>query len=179
MEQSEMVALIRAGVQPGDRLWADLGAGTGNFTFALRALLPAQATIYAFDRDARAVEAIGRRLRDAPAGPAIQATQADVTWQLDLPAQGLDGVLMANLLHFIRDQAGLLARVARYLAPGGRLLVVEYDQQLPAAWVPFPVPVARLATLAASAGLPAALEIGRRRSPSSGRDMYAALIVMR
>jgi hypothetical protein len=34
MEQHEMVALIRDGVPAQGGVWADLGAGTGNFTWA-------------------------------------------------------------------------------------------------------------------------------------------------
>ena len=34
MERSEMVALIRAGVPGSGGVWADLGAGTGNFTWS-------------------------------------------------------------------------------------------------------------------------------------------------
>src|SRR5262249_54282541 len=39
MEQSEMVALIRGGVPGPGGIWADLGAGTGNFSWALAELL--------------------------------------------------------------------------------------------------------------------------------------------
>ena len=56
MEHAEMVALIRGGVPMPSGVWADLGAGTGNFTWALRELLGAQGTIYAVDRDGRAID---------------------------------------------------------------------------------------------------------------------------
>src|SRR5215210_6911182 len=97
-----MVALIRDGVPRPDGTWADLGAGTGNFTWALRELLGAQATIYAVDRDGKAIRQQQQQLAQAPPGATIIPIQADFTHPLDLPA--LDGVLMANALHFIRDQ---------------------------------------------------------------------------
>jgi ubiquinone/menaquinone biosynthesis C-methylase UbiE len=47
-----MVALIRGGVAEPGGIWADLGAGTGNFTWALAELLGLSATVHAIDRDA-------------------------------------------------------------------------------------------------------------------------------
>ncbi|HEU5089843.1 MAG TPA: class I SAM-dependent methyltransferase [Roseiflexaceae bacterium] len=174
MLQSEMVDLIRAGIHPADRTWADLGCGTGNFTLALRQLLDPAATIYAFDRDRRAVDTLRERARHDPAAARIVAQQADVLQRFALP--NVDGILMANLLHFLRDQRSFLATIAAWIVPGGRLLIVEYDQQTVIPWVPFPVDFARLHTLATDAGLPAPRQIGYRRSPSSGQGMYAALM---
>lgn len=81
---------------------------------------------------------------------------------------------MANALHFVRDQAALLARLAAALHPGGRLLLVEYDLDAPRAYVPFPVGPARLAALCAQAGLAPPQIVGTRRSPSSGVVMFGA-----
>lgn len=174
MNHDEMVSLIRGGVPRIDRIWADLGAGSGNFTFALRELLGSEATIWAVDRDARAVAAIRARLAVEPAGARIEPLQAQVERLPVLPP--LDGILMANLLHFIRDQPGLLRRLSMLVKPGGRLLLVEYEQALPVPWVPFPVSFARFETLAREAGRAAPVLVGTRRSPSSGRSMYAAAI---
>jgi SAM-dependent methyltransferase len=173
VEQPEMVALIRGALPATGGTWADLGAGTGNFTWALAELLGPAATIYALDRDARAVDAQERRLRDDPPAAAIFPRQADVLRPLDLPP--LDGILAANVLHFVRDQVGLLARLRVALRPGGRLLVVEYEQAFPIPWVPYPLPFARLAALAPAAGFRPPAQVGTRRSPSSGRVLYAAV----
>lgn len=173
MDTNEMIALVRGGVAASGGVWADLGAGTGNFTWALAALLGPQATIHAFDRDGRAVRAISQRLETEPPHAIIQAHQADVTQPLGLPP--LDGVLMANLLHFIRPQEQFLVNIAQQIKPGGRLLLVEYEQSMPIPWVPFPVPFARFQSLAESANFVSPQQIGTRRSPSSGRTMYAAV----
>src|SRR5687767_3510194 len=117
MEHTEMVALIRGGVPAQGATWADLGAGTGNFTWALRELLGPHAAIYAVDRDGKAIRAQRERLAQAGSGAAIQLLQADFTGSLDLPT--LDGVLMANALHFIRDQPAVVGRLIGYLRPGG------------------------------------------------------------
>src|SRR5215212_7287675 len=169
MQQSEMVALIRGGVPAPGGTWADLGAGTGNFSWALAELLGTQGLIYAIDRDAKAIRALHQRIVQANPGTTIIPQQADLTRPLDLPA--LDGVLMANSLHFIRDQPAALALVTGYLRPGGLLLIVEYDLRSPLPWVPFPVSLVHLAHLAAAAGFEPPAEIGRRASASSGTAM--------
>jgi ubiquinone/menaquinone biosynthesis C-methylase UbiE len=173
VEHREMVELIRGGAPGPGGVWADLGAGTGNFTWALAELLGPAATIHALDRDARAVAAQQVRLRSEPPGAAVVPRQADVLRPLDLPP--LDGILAANLLHFISDQAGLLGRLRGLLRPGGRLLVVEYEQATPIPWVPHPLPFARLAALAPAAGFGSPAQVGARRSPSSGRVLDAAV----
>jgi ubiquinone/menaquinone biosynthesis C-methylase UbiE len=174
MDHAEMVALIRDGVDAPGGIWADLGAGTGNFTWALRELLGPQGTIYAVDRDGKAISRQRAALAQAVApGAAIHSIQADFTHPIELPP--LDGVLMANALHFVRDQVATLTRVADYLRPGGRLLLVEYDLGAPVPWVPFPTPLDRFRVLARQAGLTDPALIGTRRSPSTGITMYAAV----
>jgi ubiquinone/menaquinone biosynthesis C-methylase UbiE len=171
--RSEMVALIRGGVPEPGGAWADLGAGIGNFTWALRELLGPIGTIYAVDRDGKAIRQQREQLANAGHGAAIVPLQADFTQRLDLPA--LDGILMANALHFIRNQQSALALAISYLRPGGRMLLVEYDVIVPLPWTPFPVPFARFQALAADVGLIQTVKIGTRVSPSSGVTMYAAI----
>ncbi len=173
MDQAEMIALIRDGIPQAGGTWADLGAGTGNFTWALYKLLGPQATIYAVDQDARVIEYQQMRVAQAPPRAAIYPIQADFTHPLALPP--LDGVLMANALHFVHDQEPVLALVRRYLRPGGRLLLVEYELRDALRWVPFPVPFARFKALAKASGLVGAARLKTRRSPSSGILLYAAV----
>lgn len=170
-----MVELIRGGVPAPGGIWADLGAGTGNFTWALAELLGVGATIYAVDRDARAVAAQQARLQSNPPTATVLPCQADVLRPLDLPP--LDGILAANLLHFLRDQPAAFVHLYHYLRPGGHLVVVEYEQSLPIPWVPHPLPFARFAQLAGAAGFRDPTQCATRRSPSSGRTMYAAVAV--
>lgn len=177
MQHHEMVELIRAAVPGGAGTWADLGAGTGNFTFALRELLDPAATIIAVDRDARALAAQRARLAAAPTGAELILQQADITRPLPLPP--LDGLLLANVLHFVRDQAAVLHQVIGYLRPGGRLVLVEYQLTEPVRWVPYPVPFERFAALAPAAGLEPPTLAGRRRSPSSGVVLFVGVGIKR
>ncbi len=169
MTHEEIAALIRGAVEkPGGR-WADLGAGTGNFTRALGELLGADANLYAVDIDADALNLLKRSWRE-PAELNLEVS--DFTKPLRLAP--LDGILIANALHFIADQAAALGVIAHALKPGGRLIVVEYDQPTP--WTPHPVPFDRLGRLAAVAGLSAPQSVAERQSSHGGAGMYSALM---
>ncbi|GAC1356734.1 MAG: hypothetical protein NVS4B8_19000 [Herpetosiphon sp.] len=172
MDHSEMIALIRPAVSNITGNWADLGAGTGNFTAALAALLAPHAVIYAVDRDRRAVQQLAARFANLPpASPTIYTLQSDITALLQLPP--LNGLLLANVLHFIADQSALLARLYDKLCPGGNIVVVEYDLRLPRAYVPHPIAPDRCLELITAARFTEPRVVGRRRSPSGGAGMYA------
>ena len=154
-------------------VWADLGAGSGTFTRALVRLLGAGAAVHAVDRDAAAMRALAT-LR-APGVVAHVADFADAEAWRALALPPLDGVLLANALHFVpaREQAPVLVRLAERLAPGGRLVVVEYEDRPASRWVPYPVSFARLEAIA-PAGMTPPARVGERRSAYGG-VMYAAV----
>jgi SAM-dependent methyltransferase len=112
LRHEELVALIERGVDhPGGR-WADLGAGEGAFTLALADVIGPTGRVIAVDKDARALRSIGH---------GIETRVADFTKPLDL--HDLDGVVMANSLHFVRDKQPVLTQVRALLRPGGRYLL--------------------------------------------------------
>ena len=141
MRHADLVALIRDGVGERGGRWADLGAGEGAFTSALADLLGPDAHITAIDKDASAVRSIQ--------GP-IDVRVADFTRPLDL--QDLDGVLMANSLHFVLDKGPVLRTVHATLRPRGRLIIVEYGTDRGNPWVPHPFTYEQWEGMAAQAG---------------------------
>jgi len=173
MDASDAARLIAPAVAPGD-VWADLGAGSGTFTMALARLVGHEGRVYAVERDARAVGALVvlAQGESSDSGP-LTVIHGDFTEPLDLPR--LDGVLLANALHFVPDgeQWPLLARLAASLNADGAIVIVEYDNRPRSRWVPFPVSLARLDNLARQAGLAAPVLVGRRGSDYGG-TMYAA-----
>ena len=141
MNHADHIALIKEGVGERGSRWADLGAGEGAFTLALADVLGPQAHIVAVDKDARALRTLDGR---------FETRVADFTKPLDL--HDLDGVMMANSLHFVRDKEAVLKAVRGMLRTGGRLIVVEYGTDRGNAWVPHPFSYQRWETMAARAG---------------------------
>ena len=62
-------------------------------------------------------------------------------------------MLFANALHFVPNPDVVLARLLRWLRPGGRVVIVEYEGRRPSRWVPFPISAERLREIVAGLGL--------------------------
>lgn len=170
MEHADHVGLIRDAVVSG--VWADLGSGSGAFTLALAELLGPAARIVSIDRDGGALQ----RQREAMEARFPQATvdyvQADFTTPLDLPV--LEGIVMANSLHFVRRKEPVLELVRGYLGPGGRLVLVEYDADRGNLWVPHPLSYATWERTAPASGFGGTRLVARRPSRYLGA-IYSAL----
>jgi ubiquinone/menaquinone biosynthesis C-methylase UbiE len=177
MDVHEAIELIGAAIPRGVATWADLGAGEGTFTRALAELLDRGSRLYAVDRDARALAVLERWA--VKTTPEVIPVRADFTKPFELPGlegAALDGVLLANALHFAPDGDEVLARLARWLAPQGRLVIVEYDRRPASRWVPYPVPFERFEALAARAGLSTPRHVASRPSAYGGQ-LYSATAV--
>jgi SAM-dependent methyltransferase len=173
MDISDAIEMIRDAVGVGAGVWADLGAGTGTFTRALMEVLGAGSTVYAVDADARAERALRELASSSSGSVRVIAVHADFTRPLELPGLGradaqLDGILLANALHFVRDAENVLARLVKRLRPGGRMILVEYDRRGASRWVPHPIPASRWGQLAESAGLTAPTITATRPSSYAG-----------
>ena len=151
MDHNDHVNLLRpANLSPGAS-YADFGAGSGAFTLALRELLGLSADVYAVDRDRNRLAELERAHR-ARFGMSdhLHLIPADFTHALQL--QPLDGILMANSLHFFRDKQKVLRHVGSFLKPGGVFLLVEYNVDRGNPWVPHPLSFETLHELVPRAG---------------------------
>lgn len=173
MYLKEAVDLIRNGDLEAAKhaaRWADLGAGSGLFTRALASLLPASSVVYGVDkkdipdpmRTTNGVELIFRRFDFEKDG-----------WDME----ELDGILMANSLHYVMDKVALVKKMRGYLKKDGVFMIVEYDQnEVISSWVPYPISFAHLVHLFESCGYATIQKLGERPSRYGHRNMYAALV---
>lgn len=172
MNHRDHVALIQRGVRPGGT-WAELGSGRGAFTAALAELLGPGSTLFAVDRDGRALDHLSSAVTSRYPGIELHAVRADFTGPLAfLPP--LDGLLLANALHFVAEKGPLLASLRGQLLPQGRLLIVEYDTDRGNRWVPYPFSFDTWRRLAEEAGFAGTELLGTHPSRFLGR-FYAAL----
>lgn len=148
--------------------WVDLGCGSGTFTLALAELLGPGSRIVAVDQDRTALDAVP----PAHAGAAIERVETDLT--AFNPGAPIDGLLMANALHYLTDPAGLLGGLMAILNPAGRVLLVEYDTDAPLPpWVPYPVSRRRAQELLQAAGFRHIRTLAMRASLYGRRRLYS------
>lgn len=172
MIHDDHVGLLRGGISERGGVWADLGSGAGAFTLALADLLGPGAAIYSVDQDRGALREQERSMHARFPDRAVTYLVADFTYPLEMPP--LDGIVMANSLHYQRDKAPVLRLAHGYLKQGGRLALVEYNADRGNPWVPYPLSYPTWEALAARSGF-----IGTRllaTVPSRFlREMYSAL----
>src|ERR1700740_3340826 len=98
MQLIEAIKLIQHKdiTQAEPQTWADLGCGSGLFTQALASLLNNNSTIYAVDKN------IGT-FKKFSTSVSIELLRLDfITANLSLT--NLDGVIMANSLHYVKEK---------------------------------------------------------------------------
>ncbi len=173
MDHADHLNLIRKGVLNQGGVWAEFGSGKGAFTLALAEMIGLNGVIFSVDKDRRALKKQDRAIlkRFEGHGPEMHYLVADYTNSLDLPT--LDGLLMANSLHFQRDKKTILRSILDYLSPGGCLILVEYNINRGNPWVPYPIPYNDWEVLAQVCGFIKTRILGVRPSRSM-REIYSA-----
>ena len=152
-------------------IWADLGCGDGTFTLALADMLAPGSLIHAIDLDGSAL----RRIPSAHKGVRISTYRGDFLKQ-PWPFAGLDGVLMANSLHYVEDQAAFIRECESHMKLPQRFLLVEYDTSEASRWVPYPVSQTRLTTLFERAGYSSVRVLRSRPSIYRRASLYAVAV---
>jgi ubiquinone/menaquinone biosynthesis C-methylase UbiE len=151
MDHHDHVNLLRPANLPQGGIWADFGAGSGAFTLALSELVGLKAEIYAIDKDRSGFNKLEQSHRTRfGTSQNIHPMRADFTDRLPLPP--LDGILMANSLHFFKDKEKILRHVRSFLKLNGILLLVEYNVDSGNMWVPHPLSFETYRALASRAG---------------------------
>jgi ubiquinone/menaquinone biosynthesis C-methylase UbiE len=149
-------------------IWADLGCGAGTFTEALSNILPENSEIIAIDKSQQKLPLSYQN------SVKIAFLHSDFEKEeLQLPS--LDGILMANSIHYVKNKSELLKRLITLFKERPKFLLVEYDTSSANPWVPFPLPFSELKKLIDDVGLTSIEKIGERNS-LYGEKMYSALI---
>lgn len=102
----------------------------------------------------------------------VNYVAADFRQPLDLPP--LDGMVMANTLHFQRKKVEVLQLVRGYLRPDGLFILVEYNTERGNPWVPYPLSFREWEKLAGRVGFTDTRLLATRPSSFLG-EFYAAV----
>lgn len=171
MEESIAIRLIEKGVNKSKGSnWADLGAGVGTFTKALASLLGSGNEIYAIDQNGSVLEEI---VNESSRASVTRLKRNFIEDELDLPL--LDGILMANSLHYVKAKNLFLVKLRKVLKPDARIIIVEYERRSANQWVPYPIDFISLVELMKASGFSTVQKIGEQPSFYQGA-MYSALV---
>ncbi|MFN3596808.1 MAG: class I SAM-dependent methyltransferase [Rubricoccaceae bacterium] len=121
----EVVANL--GLRPGMTV-ADLGAGTGYFTFRLAARVP-EGRVFAVDIQPEMLAILARRNAEEGTGNVepVLGTETDPR----LPDATVDVTLLVDSYHEFSHPREMLDAIYRATRPGGRLVLVEYRAEDP------------------------------------------------
>ena len=106
---------------------ADIGAGTGYFSVRIAKAVP-RGTVYAVDVEPSMVEYIRKRA----AGEALKnivAVQASAA-SPNLP-KPVDVALIVDTYHHLPDRLAYFRDLARSIAPGGRIAIIDFRKDSP------------------------------------------------
>ncbi|VTS08406.1 class I SAM-dependent methyltransferase [Tuwongella immobilis] len=117
--------LTQFGLRDGQRV-LDLGCGTGAFTHRLHALCPAS-PITGVDHN---VAWLNKAQQQTPHA-AIRWVEATVT-ETGLPDESFDWVISRFVLRFLPDPMAAIREAMRLLVPGGKLVLIDADDDLAA-----------------------------------------------
>ncbi len=166
MQLNQAIQFLQPAIPKQKGTWADIGAGKGIFTQALDQLLAKDSTIYALDTNIQSLNNL--ILENAK----LRVVQQDFNQHMDLPI--LDGIIMANALHYSSNPLETLKPLINFLKPNGLFVFIEYELNTPRPpWIPYPIPFIKFKEIASQ--LPVSLPVELNRIPSTFGNNYIYL----
>ncbi len=112
---------------PSDAKVADVGAGTGYFAVRLARAVP-EGKVFASDIEPDMVRWLRERAQREGLDNLVAIEGTAVDPRLPEP---VDLVFICNVVHHIADRPAFFANLARSLAPGGRIAIVDFVKDAP------------------------------------------------
>ena len=120
----EVIRALR--IQPG-QVVADLGSGSGYFTFRLARAVGPGGKVYAVDVDEGMNQYITAQTRERGLAniDVILAKPDDPL----LPPSGVHMIFSTNTYHFLENRAAYFDSASKYLRPGGRVVIIDFSSR--------------------------------------------------
>jgi ubiquinone/menaquinone biosynthesis C-methylase UbiE len=130
-EDEEKPALVMAALKlHGGETVADVGAGSGYFTFRIAPKVGPRGKVLAVEIQDEMIAALRERIarQKVPNVEVIKGSERDPR----LPARDVDIVLMVDVYHELSFPYEVMTAIRQALKPGGRVVFVEYRKEDPA-----------------------------------------------
>ena len=118
--------LTALGIKPGEVI-ADIGAGSGYFTFRLAHHVGNQGKVYAIDVSPDMILHLNRRIRDFKATN-VSSILADPDDPL-LPERSVNRFFFSNSWHHIENHTKYLSLMKKMLKPGGEIIMIDFHKK--------------------------------------------------
>lgn len=142
------------GLKPGDTV-ADVGCGSGYFTFRLATAVGEKGRVWAVDISVEALKEVRQRVEREKVTN-VEIIQSEPT-DTKLKAESVGAALLCDVIHEVPEdqRAGLMKSIAMALKPGGFLFFIDYRKSRDVTFDPYErlVPRDDLVKLATDAGL--------------------------
>ena len=114
------------GLKPGEII-ADIGAGSGYFTFHLARHIGEKGKVYAVDVSPDMILHVNRRIREFKANNVVTIL-ADPDDPL-LPEQSVNRFFICDVWHHIGNQTKYLSLMKKMLKPGGEVVIIDFHKK--------------------------------------------------
>jgi ubiquinone/menaquinone biosynthesis C-methylase UbiE len=132
--------LTALSLKPGEVI-ADIGAGSGYFTFPIAHHLGPEGKVYAVDVSPDMILHLNRRIRDLKTTNVVSVL-ADPDDPL-LPEQSVDRFFICDVWHHVENPSKYLGMIKKELKPGGQVIMIDFHKKELAFGPPMEMKIAR------------------------------------
>jgi len=118
--------LTALSLKPGEVI-ADIGAGSGYFTFPIAHHLGPEGKVYAVDVSSDMILHLNRRIRDLKTTNVVSVL-ADPDDPL-LPEQSVNRFFICDVWHHVENPSKYLGMIKKVLKPGGQVIMIDFQKK--------------------------------------------------